>query len=503
MLTRLRLRNAALLIAIFSAGAARSEDRALVILFGPTGEDTGRQAAHSIAESTHDWLRIQGATAELRRPGTSEGQELTQYMQPKDLEKVFLDAAAIGRQADLQGFLNALDKATYALARRPGKRLLVAVLESPPPETVKAMKGGTEEFESRLSQTVDFCRSKNEQVVVLDPSEPLSKEPLAALKSLASATGGTVVRETKSLGASLLMIVPVEKAESAPSPPTASAPVGLPVHTRFIRILPIRANNPVTDMGPMTGWVLVECPIGALQFQSDGGKFAVEARVTETVRNAQGKSVWEAKKDIAIKEPLKKQQARKEGNMYYMRNLQLPAGQYTIEAVVEDLVAGKTGKASETLLASDSLPGFAVSDAMFVRPLDESSDRFEADQILAYDGKALAPLLDPVFAANEPFTLRLYFVIYPDLRGAQPELSLEILRNGQAVGRSQLAFNDKIRNIAGENGTLSGKSEQKHEFPYLTEIRDATFDAGQYEARVTVRQGRNTVTRGVAFRVGP
>jgi hypothetical protein len=185
-----------------------------------------------------------------------------------------------------------------------------------------------------------------------------------------------------------------------------------------------------------------------------------------------------------------------------MRALQRPGGQYTIEALVEDLVAGKSGKASETLKSTGNLPGFAVSDALFVRPLNESADRFDADQILAYDGKALAPLLDPVFTANEPFVLRLYFIIYPDLAGAKPEISLEILRNGQAVGRSSLAFNDEIKNTAGENGTLSGKSEQKHEFPYLTEIRDATFDAGQYEARVTIRQGRNTVTRTIPFRVG-
>src|ERR1017187_8360825 len=146
----------ALLLALFSAGPARSDDRSLVVLFGPTGEDTGRQAAHSIADSTHDWLKIQGATAELRRPGISEGQELTKYMQPKDLDQAFLDAAGSGRQTDLQGFLNALDKAAYALARRQGKRLLVIILESPPPEIVKAMRGGSEELDSRLSQTVDF-----------------------------------------------------------------------------------------------------------------------------------------------------------------------------------------------------------------------------------------------------------------------------------------------------------------------------------------------------------
>src|ERR1019366_7661952 len=59
----------------------------------------------------------------------------------------------------------------------------------------------------------------------------------------------------------------------------------------------------------------------------------------------------------------------------------------------------------------------------------------------------------------------------------------------------------RSKNTAAENGTLSGKGGQKHEFPYLTEIRDASFDAGQYEARVTIRQGRNTVTRVAPFRV--
>jgi hypothetical protein len=494
----------AILLALVLAGSARSEERSLVLLFGPTGEENGRQAAHSVADTTHDWLQIQGAGAELRRAGVSEGQVLTKHQQPKDLEQTFLDAAGSGRQTDLVGFLNALDKASYALARLPGKRLLIVILESPPPEIVKAMKGGPEELDSRLSQTADFCRSKAERVVVLDPSAPVSKEPLAALKSLAGITGGLLVREMNSLAAGILTLVPPEntaKAENAAPSPTAAAPVGLPVHTRFIRTFPMRANNSATDMGPMTGWLLVECPIGALQSSTDGGKYVVQARVTETVRNAAGKSVWEAKKDIAIKEPLKKQQARKDGNLYFMRELHLPGGQYTIEAVVEDQASGKSGKAGEALRATDSLPGFAVSDALFVRPLNESADRFDADQVLAYDGKALAPMLDPVFIADEAFSLRLYFIIYPDLRGAKPEMSLEILRNGQAVGRSQLAFNDEIRNTAAENGTMGGKGDQKHEFPYLAEIRDASFDAGQYEARVTIRQGRNTVTRVVPFRV--
>jgi hypothetical protein len=126
-------------------------------------QSTGQSTGHS-----HHGAPVRlgfGPSGALRRPFT----------------RAFLDAAGSGRQADLQGFLNALDKAAYAQARRPGKRLLLVILDSPAPETVKAMRGGQEELESRFSLTVDFCQSKAEMVVVLDPSEPASKGPLAAL----------------------------------------------------------------------------------------------------------------------------------------------------------------------------------------------------------------------------------------------------------------------------------------------------------------------------------
>jgi hypothetical protein len=253
----------------------------------------------------------------------------------------------------------------------------------------------------------------------------------------------------------------------------------------------------------MNGLLLVESRLSALEFQADqkAGTYLARARVTQMVRDAAGKFVWQQKKEITLKGPLRRLEARRAGNLCYMREVKLPGGQYTIEATVEDLIAGKSGSTSEPLRASDSLPGFAVSDALIVRKLDESVDKFEADQVLSYDGKALAPMLDPSFRANQPIDLQIYFIIYPDFRGGKPEMSLEILRNGQAVGRSQLPFRDEIRNTATEGGTMDAKGEQKHEFPYLATTISAAFDAGAYEARVTIRQDRNTITLVVPFRV--
>ncbi|MFN7997751.1 MAG: hypothetical protein U0Q18_29295 [Bryobacteraceae bacterium] len=492
-------------LALSSAWPARSEDRSLVILFGPTGEESGKQAAHSVANAAHEWLKIDGAAVELRRPGISDGQQLMKFMQPKDLEAALLDAAGAGRRADLLTFLNALDKATYAAARHAGKRVLTVIVEGPSASAIASMKGGSDEASSRLTQTADFCRSNSVKVIVLDPSET-QQAPFAALESVGSATGGASVHELKRFDTTLLTIAPVETAAAANSPASpqaATAASGLPVRTRLIKTLPRRAGNAVTDLGPMDGLFLVECPMSALQFEADerGGKYTAHARLSEVVRDETGKAVWQARKEVTLKESQKKLPTRKQGSLYYMRSVQLPAGRYSIEAGVEDLAGGKSGTAGGPLTASDSLPGFALSDALFVRPLNDATDRFEADQVLSYDGKALAPMLDPVFPADQDFDLQLFVIIYPDLLGAQPEASLEIVHNGQAVGRSQLQFNDKIRNTATEGGTMGSKGEQKHEFPFLATILKANFSAGDYEARITVRQGRNTITRAVPFRI--
>jgi hypothetical protein len=141
-----------------------------------------------------------------------------------------------------------------------------------------------------------------------------------------------------------------------------------------------------------------------------------------------------------------------------------------------------------------------VSDALFVRPFRGAVDRFEADQVFSYDGDALSPILQPEFRAGEPLNLQIYFVVYPDLYGAQPVMNLEILQNGRSVGRTTLPFTDAIRDTSREGrGGLQG--EQKRQFPYLATMRGAKLTPGEFEARVTVQQGKNVVTRSVPFRV--
>jgi len=390
--------------------------------------------------------------------------------------------------------------------------------------------------EAQLKQTIDFCKSNSIRVVVLDPSEVPSKYASHSFLALGEATGGALIRDPKALEATILIASAGSKtAETAYVAPASAQtviaanlpdlPTDLAVHTRFMRISPRSSQsfgvqqsvgagrggittvdggpNMEDTTGPMRGLFLVESPVSALHFDIDdnAGTYTARARVTQIARNASGKIVWQASKPVTLHGPLNKLDARRAGNIYYMREVVLPAGRYTLEATVEDLIAGRRGGVREPLRTGMGTPGFTVSDALVVRPFNGAADKFEADQVLNYDGNAISPLLDPVFHANQPFTLQIYVVVYPDMYGAQPQMSLEILRHGRVVGRSALPFTDKIRNESVEGGSMGMVGAQKHEFPYLATLRGVQLSPGDYEARVTVRQGSVALTRPVSFRV--
>jgi hypothetical protein len=491
------------------------------------GAEAARQAARTAAAASRHWLSQPGSAVELRHTGSVDASPLDARTAAKSMESAFLDAARDARDTDADAFLTSLDRAAQALASRPGLRILVTTVETLP------LSFGAE---TQLKQTIDFCRSNSIRVVVLDPAAVPSRYASRSFQALGEDTGGALIRDPKALDATILIASAGSKtSESAYAVPVGAAPViaanlpdlptDLPVHTRFMRISPRGSQsfgvqrsvgagpggittvdggpNMEDTTGPMRGLFLVESPANALHFDIDDNSntYTARARVTQIARNASGRIVWQASKPVTLHGTLNKLQTRRAGNIYYLREVVLPAGQYTLEATVEDLIAGKTGGVREPLRTSMGTPGFTVSDALVVRPFNAGLDKFEADQVLNYDGNAISPLLDPIFRANEPFTLQIYLIIYPDIYGAQPQMSLEILRHGHVVGRSNLPFTDKIRNEAVEGGSMSMVGEQKHVFPYLATLRGVQLSPGDYEARVTVRQGNVALTRPVNFHV--
>ena len=270
-----------------------------------------------------------------------------------------------------------------------------------------------------------------------------------------------------------------------------------------------------TTAGPMHGMVLVEVPLTALKFNTENGKYVARAKVTATVHDSDGKAVWSAEKEIGVHGPERKLEARRQGSLFFVRGLTLMGGsEYTVDAQVEDLQAQQTGASQNPVVTGAGAPGLNASDAMFVRKLDDSTDSFEADQTISMEGVALAPVLDPVFPAGRKFGMQMFFVLYPDIDGGQPDMTLQLVSNGKMAAQAPLPFKHALHERAFDgkntpNGSIAGgttaifntASQKVKEFPYLADMHFSQLPEGDYQAVIRIRQGGRIITREVPFKV--
>lgn len=537
------LRVSALLWALALAPALQGGQSLLTFVFGPSSQETARQAARSAASTAHRWL-TKGDDVEIRRAGSPDAQRLAPGAGFKDVEQAFTDAALAARDADPVSFLISLDAAAQASALHSGTRILVAVVNTPPLSS---------DEERTLQRLVEVCRTGAVRVLVMDIAEGVKTDSNKALAALATRTGGMWLGQAKALESSVNVVaaatgapaaapapVPAEPsvaaAQAAPPRPGAIPKFEIPVHVRFIRTsgkgyissgvanqfgtgidnaeLSDQAYQANESVQPMQGFLTVESPLNALKFDTDdnSGTYQAKARLTVNVRNGKGAVVWSARKDVNIHGPSRKLDVRRQGSFYFMRGVTLAGrGPFMMEAKVEDLLGGTTGVIRTPVQTSQNAPGLVASDALAVRAFKGAADRFEADQVFSYEGEALAPVLDPVYRAEEPINLRLYMVLYPDTHSATPELSIEIRRDGRVVARMPLQFKSPMANTSmeGKFGTMQGygvagaaiAGGQAKEFPYLADMKGAKFSPGNYEGIISIRQGKNVITRTVTFRV--
>ncbi len=540
------LGTSVLLLAVPFAPGLRAEEGLLTFVFGPSSQEAARQSARGAAETAHHWVQTAGGVVELRRAGSQDVRRIDAAMDAKAMEQVFSDTALAARDADPPSFLITLDAAAQAAAFHPGARIVVAVLNSPP---------FSSDGERALEHLGEICQARGVRVLVLDAAEGSKTVPNAALKALTAKTGGAWVRQGKSLEPEVTMVAPADvpppvqtAANAAAAAPPAAGAVAkseIPVKIRFMRTSGTGATSESitdheTDFGqtytlsdttgattggggsmevsywpndpnaPLQGLVTVESPLNALKFDTDDntGTYQARARITATVRSATGVAVWSGRREITVHGPVQKLNQRREGSMFFMRAVTIIGqGPFTLEAKVEDLLANTTGVIQTPLRFGQNARSLVASDALVVRPYKGSADKFEADQVLSYDGEALSPVLDPVFRAEQPVNLQIYLRLYPDIHGDPLDLRMEVLSEGRVMARMSLPFKGMLSNSGregasnGANGSASMWGGQAHEFPYLVNMKGAKFPAGDYQGVISIRQGKSVIKRVVAFKV--
>jgi len=534
---RIALRGVCILLAAACALAVESPEntRSAIFVVGPSAGDGGTQAARSAAFACRRWLKDPGATAELLRAGSSESTPLKAT--GKELDNAFQAAAKDAADLDPADLISTLDDAVHTLANRPGLKVAVAIADAAPLSS---------EAGESLKVIVQYASDNGVHIVLLDPSKASLETAGEIWKEAGAATGGQFLQDSRNLATAMLSVsgVKTTAADAEPAPPPrpasplpANLATDLPVHVRFIQI----SNRPggsqsITAQlgidssgsgyggnvgesasraegvgGPLHGYLIAQAPLNALHFDKDDrtGSYSAHAKVTMAARYASGKKngeiAWSQSKDVKINGTLAKFHEREISNLLYLREVSLPAGKYTLESTVEDLLAKKTGSISEPLKTGYGVPGLMVSDPLFVRWFKGNADKFESDTVLNYEGNGFTPLLDPVFPANTPFKVDAFLILYPDVYGPQPTITMEIIRDGKVVAAAQMPFKTKLRNDAvGGKGVGSSEGlvgELQHGFDYVASMNVDKMSPCDCQAKVTVQQGKSIVTRMLDFKV--
>jgi hypothetical protein len=515
-------------------------------VFGPSSQEAARQSAHAAAAAARHWVQTGGGVVEIRRAGNPDIKRIDKVPDAREMELTFIDTALAARDADPSSFLFTLDSAAQAAAMHSGARIVVAVLNSPP---------FSSDGERALEHLGEICQAHGVRVLVLDVGEGVKTVPNPALNALTAKTGGAWMRQAKSLETQVALAAPADEpapvqaaakaAEAAPAAPGAVLKSEIPVRIRFIRTSGTGSTSEsITDHeadfgmtatlsnvngvvgggggsmevsywpndpnAPLQGLVTVESPLNALKFDIDdnAGSYLARARITATVRNVKGAAIWTGRRDVTVHGPMQKLNERREGSMFFMRSVTLVGqGPFSMEAKVEDLVGNTMGFIQTPVKVGRNARSLVATDAVAVRPFKGSVDKFEADQVLSYEGEALSPVLDPVFRAGQPVDLQIYLRLYPDIHGDPLDLSMDVMNEGRVVAHMSLPFKSGLANSAregptnGAGGTSSMVGGQAHEFPYLVNMKGAKFPAGDYQGIISIHQGKSVIKRVVAFKV--
>ncbi len=237
-----------------------------------------------------------------------------------------------------------------------------------------------------------------------------------------------------------------------------------------------------------SGALAVQVPVSALQVHDDGNTHlsSVHLTIVSQIRNEKGAVVERFSEDIPRHEAPDVLHSEAGQYITMERHFSAEPGTYTLETAVMDRISNKSGAQRVQFRVDPIAKGPALSDIAVVRevePLHEETASFEP---MRYMNGRVIPDLNPELAEGSK-SLSVFFLVHPmPPTAGQPELSMQIFRNGEPVGTMPLELS---------------KSDGLRAIPYLGNISGRVFPPGTYKIEATLKQGGQTATTSTTFSV--
>ncbi|HEV2277672.1 MAG TPA: VWA domain-containing protein [Acidobacteriaceae bacterium] len=234
--------------------------------------------------------------------------------------------------------------------------------------------------------------------------------------------------------------------------------------------------------------LVVQVPVSQLRVHEDANTHlsSIHAIVVSQIKNEKGAVVDRFSEDIPLHEAPDVLRSPAGQFLTMQRHFSAGPGNYTLETVVFDGIAQKAGAQRTTFSIEPGSHGPALSDIALVRtiePLHADTASFEP---MRYINGRIVPDLTSVLPENAR-NLSVFFLVHPLPPSAgQPQLEMQIFRNGESLGKMPLELH---------------KTEGLGAVPYLGTIGGHAFPPGHYKVVATLTQGGQTATSSAEFSV--
>ena len=235
--------------------------------------------------------------------------------------------------------------------------------------------------------------------------------------------------------------------------------------------------------------VLASTPMRDITFQTDGQNKALRSdfSIVVLIKSATEQVVRKLSHRYLVGEPPDDiEGARKEDVLFY-RETDLDPGLYRVQTVVYDALGRKAGAQEDTVeVSSAGETGLRLSSIVIIKRAErlkaaeqKTSNPFRVGELLVYPNMG-----EPIQKATHK-QLPFFFNVYvPKGMTAKPNLVIELLQQGRALAQMPAELP-----LADETGRIQ----------YMGGLPLETLPAGEYEMKVTIKNGTANVTRSVRF----
>ncbi|HKX33343.1 MAG TPA: VWA domain-containing protein [Blastocatellia bacterium] len=240
--------------------------------------------------------------------------------------------------------------------------------------------------------------------------------------------------------------------------------------------------------------ILVEVPAAAFTLTPDREKktYSSDFSILVLVKDGTKQVVQKLSQHYPLSGPLDKVEAAGKGEILFYREVDLPPGQYSIEAIAYDAPSGKASLRVGALevLNLDEAKLRLSSLTLLKRAERLTAEEQQQDRPLHFGEVVVYPNLGEPLRKSAVKQLAFFFTAWPG-KGAtgQLQLTIEVLQN-----------NRRLAQLPG--GELPA-ADQQGRVRYASALPLDKFQPGGYELRVTVKDGESSASRSTPFSIEP